>query len=41
MVEGCPHRGCYGWSSKDTPVLQVRKYMVSSQWTAEAARTTT
>lgn len=34
--EGCPFRGCHGWSPHDTPVLRTRNYMVASEWTAEA-----
>lgn len=34
--EGCPFRGCHGWSPHDTPVLRTRNYMLSSEWTSEA-----
>lgn len=34
--EGCPFRGCHGWSPHDTPVLRTRNYMASSEWTSEA-----
>ena len=35
--EGCPFRGCTGWSSEDSPVLRTRQYMVAGEWTAEAS----
>lgn len=34
--EGCPFRGCHGWSPHDTPVLRTRNYMVQSEWTSES-----
>ena len=34
--DGCPFRGCHGWSPHDTPILSTQKYMVGSEWTAEA-----
>lgn len=34
--EGCPFRGCHGWSPHDTPVLSTKTYMVRSEWTSES-----
>ena len=32
--EGCPFRGCRGWSDADTPIVASHVYMTRGEWTA-------
>ena len=34
QAEGCPFRGCRGWSGADTPVVASHVYMAEGEWTA-------
>ena len=37
QVEGCPFRGCRGWSDDDSPLFSTYVYMEGSEWTAKSA----